>query len=39
MAMKDKKIGKRFRIAKYKTFSYSSEKKQPPKKDGYILPF
>lgn len=32
MAMKDKKIGKGFRIAKYKTFSYSLEKKQQPEK-------
>ena len=32
MAMKDKKIGKRFQIAKYKTFSYSLEKKQQPEK-------
>lgn len=32
MAMKHKKIGKRFRIAKYKTFSYSLEKKQQPEK-------
>ena len=32
MAIKDKKIGKRFRIAKYKTLSYSLEKKQPPEK-------
>ena len=32
MAMKDKKIGKRFRIAKYKILSYSLEKKQQPEK-------
>lgn len=32
MAMKDKKIGKRFRIAKYKTLSYSLEKNQQPEK-------
>ena len=30
MVMKDKKIGKRFRIAKYKILSYSLEKKQQP---------
>ena len=32
MAMKDKKIGKGFRIAKYKILSYSLEKKQQPEK-------
>ena len=32
MAMKDKKIGKRFRIAKYKILSYGLEKKQQPEK-------
>ena len=32
MVMKDKKIGKRFRIAKYKILSYSLEKKQQPEK-------
>ena len=32
MAMKDKKIGKRFQIAKYKILSYSLEKKQQPEK-------
>ena len=30
--MKNKKIGKGFRIAKYKILSYSSEKKQQPEK-------
>ena len=32
MAMKDKKIGKGFRIAKYKILSYGLEKKQQPEK-------
>lgn len=32
MAMKDKKIGKRFQIAKYKILSYSLEKNQQPEK-------